>query len=303
MVMLNVGVLQMAKVKNGKLIGITRMSHRQYEYAPGGDLTAMMLMEQSGMGVVTTYTTQQVLCMWDGPPQGSSCARGGDPSVPEGAPTLPQSTEGSPTVTAQDGQGPEVDAIDVGEDGHSDKCGLCDGAGDLIMCDGCPRSFHPTCVELDPEALPEGDWQCIMCREQLANTQDSTPVSGRVVGYENVLLVGEAKRAHDSQVWSTLDMAQPFAAVGIGGAAAAPPLKVWPLTAWSVTDVHICTDQVDAKRAKKRAKKQKKAEEAREEEVRKPCRHDDMEFRLALGKDIKLMPPPLCLSVYEVKAA
>ena len=107
------------------------------------------------------------------------------------------------------------------------------------------------------------------------------PVSERVVGYENVLLVGEAKRARDSQVWSTFDMAQSFVVVGIVGAVAVSLLKVRPLKAWPLTDVHTCTDQVDAKRAKKRAKKQEIARQAREEEVRKPCRHDDMEFRLA----------------------
>lgn len=48
---------------------------------------------------------------------------------------------------------------------NSNKCGICQGKGELLCCDGpCLRSFHTACLRVKEKDLPDGDWFCVDCR-------------------------------------------------------------------------------------------------------------------------------------------
>ena len=48
---------------------------------------------------------------------------------------------------------------------NEDECKICGVEGQLLCCDGCPGSFHRTCIGIATNAkLPEGKWLCPECK-------------------------------------------------------------------------------------------------------------------------------------------
>lgn len=48
---------------------------------------------------------------------------------------------------------------------NDDFCSTCHGVGRFLCCEGCPKSFHFSCVDppLDENSLPDGEWFCKEC--------------------------------------------------------------------------------------------------------------------------------------------
>lgn len=86
------------------------------------------------------------------------------------APSIASSTSISPASV------PNYSKLNVKKEEiiNEDVCSSCDGLGNFICCDSCPRSFHFTCAEppLDPLNLPEDDWFCSECRHSQAAEKD-----------------------------------------------------------------------------------------------------------------------------------
>ncbi|KAF1792181.1 Zinc finger, PHD-finger [Phytophthora cactorum] len=73
---------------------------------------------------------------------------------PKRAKQVKQDDEETEDETYQDDSGSDSEL-----DANLDFCEVCQGAGDLVCCDKCPRSYHLKCLHMTENDLPEGDWQ------------------------------------------------------------------------------------------------------------------------------------------------
>ncbi len=63
-----------------------------------------------------------------------------------------------------DNENVENDEMVEDDDGDdNDECEVCGKRGDLLICDGCDKSYHLHCVDL--KEVPEGDWFCPVCTD------------------------------------------------------------------------------------------------------------------------------------------
>ncbi|XP_076940347.1 uncharacterized protein LOC143609488 [Bidens hawaiensis] len=67
---------------------------------------------------------------------------------------------------------------------NDDLCRVCWDGGDLLLCDGCPRSFHQECA--GESSIPRGKWYCRYCQHSLKfdGENENALVAGRVTGID-----------------------------------------------------------------------------------------------------------------------
>ncbi|PKA60862.1 hypothetical protein AXF42_Ash006497 [Apostasia shenzhenica] len=72
---------------------------------------------------------------------------------------------------------------------NDDLCSICEDAGELVLCDLCPRAFHKEC--LGWSCIPEGDWHCQYCvnmhqKDRYVAHNDNALAAGRIPGVDAI---------------------------------------------------------------------------------------------------------------------
>uniref|UniRef100_A0AAY4F0E5 Autoimmune regulator n=1 Tax=Denticeps clupeoides TaxID=299321 RepID=A0AAY4F0E5_9TELE len=60
---------------------------------------------------------------------------------------------------------------------NDDECAMCKDGGDLLCCDGCPKSFHLSCLVPPLTSIPSGSWCCQSCNGQKSSTSSQVSAS------------------------------------------------------------------------------------------------------------------------------
>ncbi|KAK4804300.1 hypothetical protein SAY86_004117 [Trapa natans] len=65
--------------------------------------------------------------------------------------------------------------------GHNDSvCSVCHYGGELVLCDGCPSSFHLSCIGMSE--VPDGDWFCPSCCCRMCKKREAGDTTANCVG-------------------------------------------------------------------------------------------------------------------------
>ena len=74
----------------------------------------------------------------------------------------------SPSITAvplaEEGSSDEQSEDEVSQ--HDEACAICHKADDMdmLLCDGCPKAFHLSCLGL--ASIPPDEWFCAVCNDE-----------------------------------------------------------------------------------------------------------------------------------------
>ncbi|XP_077344619.1 autoimmune regulator-like [Lithobates pipiens] len=61
---------------------------------------------------------------------------------------------------------PQSDSEVPNHQSNDDECSVCRDGGELLCCDGCPRSFHLSCLVPPLSHIPSGTWRCASCNAE-----------------------------------------------------------------------------------------------------------------------------------------
>uniref|UniRef100_A0AAV1UL89 Uncharacterized protein n=1 Tax=Peronospora matthiolae TaxID=2874970 RepID=A0AAV1UL89_9STRA len=94
------------------------------------------------------------------------------------------------------GDGKDEDGAESELDANLDYCEVCEGPGDLVCCDKCPRSFHLKCLHMTETDLPEGDWQCSECKRPSRFDAYSVTVASEKTMQDKCLKIVQCLKSH-----------------------------------------------------------------------------------------------------------
>ncbi|KAG0569192.1 hypothetical protein KC19_6G072300 [Ceratodon purpureus] len=97
--------------------------------------------------------------------------------------------------TAKDSQDIyEVDFLEVGSDGHENFCHSCGLGGNMICCDGCAISMHPSCIKVLGLRVPPQteNWYCPICVSQKAAREAAEAEKAAAAAKEKLIAFQES---------------------------------------------------------------------------------------------------------------
>ncbi|KAG2400499.1 hypothetical protein LR48_Vigan04g242400 [Vigna angularis] len=75
---------------------------------------------------------------------------------------------------------------------NDSTCAVCRYGGELVLCDGCPSSFHLKCLGLS--VVPDGDWFCPVCCCKICRRPRCRDDRARNVGVNSILVCPQCER-------------------------------------------------------------------------------------------------------------
>ncbi|XP_069474334.1 uncharacterized protein [Ambystoma mexicanum] len=139
------------------------------------------------------------------------------PAIRNRAPEWVQNMKLNPKHQSQPAAAPNTDPATHQK--NDDECAICRDGGELLCCDGCPKSFHLSCLVPPLTQIPRGPWRCFPCtvgtmkqdenqvgekpNEKLTDAQGSVYVSKTAVEREQTLIMEPPSATEAAFVFKT----------------------------------------------------------------------------------------------------